>query len=200
MQAVPFLLIGASTAMQMKAQSAETDAQVKGYEFNADVNERDITIEREREKLRQTKLTDTFLRTQGGTFAAFGKGGVAFTGSVWDAINDQAMSFELDKAISQFESTVAVNNLTDQRNMNRYMASTTRENGKLKQMATLMTGLASAGMAGMKLGSFGSSGAAAGNMTTASNNFSGSFGTSLARADGQFSQMFRSAGLQPING
>lgn len=197
MEVAAMALMATGTVASWRAQQGETSAQVKSYQFNADVNERDIVTEKNRQKFREIQLSNDFQRAQGAALAAYGKSGVGFSGSVWDVIQDQASQFELDRQISQFESQTAVNSLTDQANLNRSMAVTTKKTGDLKSMATLLTGLGSMGMAAYKAGVFSTPSTT--NMTTAANNFSGPNGAALRSADAQFSSMFKSAGLQPIN-
>lgn len=196
MQVLGYTLLAAGAYGSYKAEQGQTDAQVKSYEFNADVNERDKVVEQNREQFREIQMTDEFLRARGQAVAAYASSGVGMSGSVWDVLDDQATQYAMGMQSQRYESQVALNNLTDQAGLNRAMAVSTKKIGSMVATTKFLTNM---GSMAISASSMFTGGGGAPNMTTAQNNFSGPNGASLARGDAQFAQMFKSAGLQPIN-
>lgn len=124
----------ASALMQAKAQSVAA-------KFNAELAQRQAEEMRARGELEKYRINRQKRRLLGRQRALYAKVGVRYDeGSPLEVLADTAAQFELDKAISDYNTQAGIGYYTTKAALNRYAARQARYSGLAKAGMTLLTG------------------------------------------------------------
>ena len=109
MQALPYVLVAASTAVSAVSTIQQGKAQRKAAEYNAQVNEQNAIAAKNKAKYDESIHRERIKRLLSSQKAAIGASGLNLSGSPLLATLDTAEKGELDALAIRYGGTVAAN-------------------------------------------------------------------------------------------
>ena len=136
-------LFAGGLGLKVLSQRVQTQNQAQVFEFNADIDRQQKTLELERGRLEADKIRRNKLRVGKAQVAAFAGAGVRLTGTPVHVLAETAAELELDVQLALVDANIRGLNAQQSAELNELRARQARTTGFITTGSTLLTQTAS---------------------------------------------------------